>query len=992
MTPERWTQLQSLIVEAEALPQDARPEFLDGACIGDPALRAEVEAMLQSSQETRGLFERPEPTRPSDALGRPLPAGTRLGPWSIQKLVGRGGMGEVYDARRADGAFELRVAIKLLKRGLDSEAVVARFTRERRILAQLDHPNVAHVLDAGVAEDGRPFLAMEYVEGQAITEYIRGQSLPTAAVLRLMITVCEAVQAAHAKRIIHRDLKPNNVLVSNQGQVKLLDFGVAKALAEEDADATRMAGEAHALTPAYAAPEQLLGRALTPASDVYALGVMLYQVLTERLPHQRGGRSATEIALSLGQETTQRPSSVLRKDSGRLPEAQRSERLHTISKDLDLIVLKALHAVPGRRYASAGELAQDLLRLLEHKPVLARPDSLGYRATRFVQRNRLAVASVSAVILALSAGLAAALWQAHITRAREAELEQVVSFQSGMLQRISVESMGQRWLDHMRERLLSRLQSDPGLNKERLLANFDELRPLTSPTEVARQTLGESILEPSVNEINQRFAKQPALRARLMYSVAQDYYDTSLNDRDIQLLDQLLAFARPILGENDDVVLNARQLQARASAVSSNTAAREAVVNLEDVIRRRTALEGADGPNTLEVRLKTQWVKLTNVYGYIQTDEARSETELLVQDATRALGPESPISLEALEELAKIYSFQGKFDDANAILRRVVESRRRLGNLDTKSGLLALGLLCENLSDSFNLVEALAVCEDAVVREKRVLGDRHIFTLNDESSYADALRNTGRSVQSAELKHLVAEEFLQTFGRDNIDTVQVAADYIVAMSYSGKAADVLPVAGQQLVRSRGMNPIVPDFLANALWAQGIALTHLERYSEAGKDLVEAHELASRTYGPGSLPEMEVADALGWLLIQASNWDGAVRTLRPVAEHRKINSGPENPATRITEGRLGDALSRQGRFTEAVALMEPALASMRKKLPPDSPDLLDLQARLGRTHRDMGQVAQGCAELASALAGLKAEQPDILYIQHAERELAHCPHS
>ena len=396
MTLERWSQVQDLYLEAEALPEDARAEFLDGACEGDASLRAEVEALLGAAQTTRGLFERPNPTLPGETLGRPLGPGTRLGPWSIERLVGRGGMGEVYAARRADGAFELRVAIKVLKRGLDTDAVVARFSRERRILAQLDHPNIAHVLDAGASDDGRPFLAMEYVEGTPITEYARAQNLSTAAVLQLMITVCEAVQAAHARRIVHRDLKPSNVLVSTRGQVKLLDFGIAKALTEDDADATRLAGEAMVLTPSYAAPEQLLGKPASPASDVYALGVILYQLLAERFPHRRAGLSTREIALGLNQETTERPSTALRRERGRLPEAQRLERLHAVSKDLDLIVLKALHLDSGRRYSAAQELADDLRRLLESRPVQARPDSLAYRTGRFIRRNRRALLQLGA--------------------------------------------------------------------------------------------------------------------------------------------------------------------------------------------------------------------------------------------------------------------------------------------------------------------------------------------------------------------------------------------------------------------------------------------------------------------------------------------------------------------------------------------------------------------------------------------------------------------
>jgi len=363
--------------------------------------------------ETRVAVTHDPATLPGEACGEGLSPGTRLGPWRVERLIGRGGMGEVYEAQRADGTFELRAAVKLLKRGLDTVAVVGRFNRERRILAQLDHPNIAHVLDAGVAADGRPFLVMEYVDGQPVTEYLREREPPVAELLRLMITVCEAVQAAHARHIVHRDLKPSNVLVTPQGQVKLLDFGIAKALAEDDTESTRLVGEGTAMTPAYAAPEQLLGLPTTPATDVYALGVILYQLLVARLPHARSGRSTHDILRTLQRETAERPSTVLRRDRGRLPEPLRLDRLKSVSRDLDLIVLKALHGDPQRRYADGHEFADDLRRLLEHRPIRARPESARYRAARFIRRNRVMVASAAAIMLALAGGLGATLWQAR---------------------------------------------------------------------------------------------------------------------------------------------------------------------------------------------------------------------------------------------------------------------------------------------------------------------------------------------------------------------------------------------------------------------------------------------------------------------------------------------------------------------------------------------------------------------------------------------------
>lgn len=416
MTPEQWAQAQKLCLEAEDLPEAEQEAFLHTRCGDDQALFDQVLSMLRNVQHTQGILDRSAipSTGRTEGTEEQLPPALSLGPWQIGALVGRGGMGEVYEARRADGAFELRAAVKLLKRGLDTDSVVRRFLRERRILAQLAHPNIAHLLDAGVAPDGRPYLVMEFVEGLPITHYASSRVLPIHELLTLMLTVCDAVQVAHVRHIVHRDLKPSNVLVTPEGKVKLLDFGIAKLLDDEEGkEETKMQGESTPFTPEYAAPEQILGAQGTTASDVYSLGVILMELLTERLPHQRRGQSATEIALSLNKETVERPSTILRRERGRLSEPVRLARLKAVTRDLDLIVLKALHADPARRYATAQEFGDDLMRLMHLQPVLARPDSRAYRVGRYIRRNRLVVSAASAVMLALTLGLAAALWQAQ---------------------------------------------------------------------------------------------------------------------------------------------------------------------------------------------------------------------------------------------------------------------------------------------------------------------------------------------------------------------------------------------------------------------------------------------------------------------------------------------------------------------------------------------------------------------------------------------------
>jgi len=356
-----WARVESLFPQAAELGASERARFLDRECVSEPRVRAEIEAMLEAADGADPLFDAPVALGVTDTtMVELLAAGTRLGSWKIRSLIGHGGMGEVYLAERADGAYAMNVAIKLLKRELFSYVNAQRFLRERRVLARLSHPNIARVLDAGTTDDGRPYLVMEYVHGTRVTDYAHARQLPPREAARVMLAVAEAVAEAHRHGVVHRDLKPANVMVTDEQQVKLLDFGIAKLMDEDEAAAPGVLP----MTPAYAAPEQILGQPLTPAADVYALGVVLFQLLTRRLPHRREGMPLPVIAAGLKDEGPERPK----------------------AGDLGWIALKALAAEPQQRYANAGELAEDLRRYFAHLPVRARAPSIGYRVARLVRR------------------------------------------------------------------------------------------------------------------------------------------------------------------------------------------------------------------------------------------------------------------------------------------------------------------------------------------------------------------------------------------------------------------------------------------------------------------------------------------------------------------------------------------------------------------------------------------------------------------------------
>jgi eukaryotic-like serine/threonine-protein kinase len=396
MTREQWKRIKDVAISAMAEPVSARPAFLAAQCGADAALRREVESLLASADQARALFEPPAVAidgAPAalETIGdlEPGRIGERVGPYRIVRRLGGGGMGDAYLAARADDAYEKTVAIKLIKRGMSTDAVLRRFRRERQILADLDHPHIARLLDGGTTADGLPYFVMEYVDGLPLDAYCDAHQLATRERVALFVLVCDAVQHAHQRRVIHRDLKPSNILVTAGGTPKLLDFGISKLLSpepdEHDTESTLLS---RAMTPPYASPEQVRGDAIAVTADVYSLGVLLYELLAGRRPYRLDGRTLQEIDDIICHEQPARPSTLR----------------PGLAADLDSIVLMALRKEPERRYATAQGLSQDLSRHLSGLPVHARAGDAGYRAARFMWRHR-----VRAIELALVAAVIAAI-------------------------------------------------------------------------------------------------------------------------------------------------------------------------------------------------------------------------------------------------------------------------------------------------------------------------------------------------------------------------------------------------------------------------------------------------------------------------------------------------------------------------------------------------------------------------------------------------------
>jgi len=424
-TRERWRQVRELLEAALLEPREQRAAFVHARANGDAELESEVSRLIARDEALGGYLEPPRAIVEAARELRPLDeqrVGARIGAWRVERKLGSGGMGTVYLARREGGDFEQRGALKLLRAGLDSPQMVQRFRRERRLLAQIEHPNVARVLDGGASEDGAPYLVMEYVEGAPIDAHCAQRRMSINERLRLFVKVCHAVEHAHQHLVVHRDLKPGNILVDAQGEPKLLDFGLAKLLNDDGFDAHATQSGAHALTPAYASPEQVRGESVTTATDVYSLGVVLYELLTGSLPHKVATTSINELTRRICEVAPLPPSEAVDAlDASRAGARSPQLARRRLQGDLDTIVLKALHKEPARRYASALHLAEDLERHLDGWPVFARQDGFLYRARKFVGRHRALVAACSLALLVLLAGVAVStrLWLLAERRADE---------------------------------------------------------------------------------------------------------------------------------------------------------------------------------------------------------------------------------------------------------------------------------------------------------------------------------------------------------------------------------------------------------------------------------------------------------------------------------------------------------------------------------------------------------------------------------------------
>ena len=682
MEPDRWQRIEEAFFAGLDLDAAGRAELLAGVHGADPELAREVAAMLAAhdlgdDQDGQGI----ERLLLGDA-GPASRTGAQVGSYRLTELIGRGGMGEVYLAERSDGEFQQRVAVKLLRAGFDNPQAIARFRAERAILARLEHPHIARLLDGGVTEEGLPFLAMEHVRGEAIDQYCGTQDLSIEARLRLFVDVCRAVDFAHRSLVVHRDLKPSNILVTERGEVKLLDFGIAKILEEGAAEAATRTGLL-LLTPEYASPEQVRGGGITTATDIYALGLLLHEILT--------GQRAQPIAdLS--------PAGVARavcEDQPVLPSAAVPERLaRRLRGDLDTIVATALHKDPARRYASAERLADDILRHLGRRPIQARADSFGYRAGRFLRRHRLAAAASAAVVAALVIGLLLAV--SGLVRARRAEAEA------------------------RREAETARQVSD-------LLVGIFKV---SDPGEARGETITARELLDRGAERVRALTGQPAVQGKLLRTIGHAYSELGLYERAQGLFASDLAVRRFLHGEEHPEVAESLTLLADLANRRGDFARAESLaVQALAIQERMPGAEPLGVARTLAAAGNADWHA-----GDLASARNRLERSLAIKE--KVLGPSHPDLGGVLNDLAIVHWLGKDLDGARSLYERALPlMERRYGERhpDVAGGWNNLALV---------EIEA-GRYEEARRLHERALAIRRTVLAPDHPDIAESLNNLG---------------------------------------------------------------------------------------------------------------------------------------------------------------------------------------------------------------------------------------------------------
>lgn len=868
MDSERWKKISALYHQASELEGEARDRFLADACNSDDDLRREVEALLGVTGDAASGIGRVVETATAEYADH-LGSIKQIGPYRVLRVIGHGGMGQVFLAERADQEFERQVAIKTIPWMTVTPALIERFRQERQILANLDHPNIARMLDGGSSDEDMPYLVMEYVAGQNIIEYCQENNLSLKRKLDLFLQICDAVQYAHRKLVIHRDVKPSNILVTAEGSPKLLDFGIAKLL---DADAAVTRADMRFMTQQYASPELVRGEAASTATDIYGLGLLLYELLTDKFPYPVEGSTSVEIERLILETQPVAPSLAVANGNSRIP---------NLKGDLDNIVLMALRKEPERRYQSAKDLADDVRNFLTHRPVIARTATYRYRTGKFVYRHRLGVVAVTTAILAaitMTAFYTVQLAeQRDIARFEAAKAQEVVAFLTNLFTEADPQrSLGQpvsarQMLDSGAVRIIDELASQPELQAA-LMATIGESYRNMSELNAAREHLTKAL---KISEPALGITHLDVLKMRYLLGITTSF---------IGNFEEALALHQPdyeyLVGEHGQRSLEAATMLHQIAFVESRTGLHEQseshFLELIDIFRSHG--DAARAP------LATGLMG----YGTLLQDMGRQEesgTVLLeaVDIRKQIYGTQHPEYAAVINNLGNHYLSLGQTDDAEPVMEENIRLNRQLygenslpyavainnystlrSRLGDHEGSLELLLEAESifrvgygpespryaytqenianvLANLERGAEAEPYYESALAILEKLFGTEHVEYAITQSSYAGYLNAAGQfDAAVPELQHVI-NVFQSSLGPENNRTIAAGYKFAGALHGLGRSEEALAVLIPNVEIIRANESISPQ---TRIWTLGwLALIYHDtgRFEQALPVFAEALE-------------------------------------------------------------------------------------------------------------------------------------------------------
>jgi serine/threonine-protein kinase len=888
---EHQKAVDAILLRALDLPETERGAFLESACTGDDHLRAEVEGMLAmasaSTAQVADIVERAAWRLQVET--RPLAEGTRLGAYELVRELGRGGMGAVYLARRSDREYEKFCAIKIIRHGMETGEMLARFRFERQILARLEHPNVCRLLDGGTTEDGRPFLVMEYVEGTPLLEYCDRANLSLQQRLRTFVQICDAVAYAHRSLVIHRDLKASNILVAADGTPKLLDFGIAKLVADAP-DAAVTLTEQRILTPEYASPEQLRGEPLTTATDVYSLGVLLYRLLAGAHPYRADSTSAAAVIAAIYSQEPAQMSAAARghRDAG---------WVRRLRGDLDTIAATALRKEPERRYESAEAFSVDVRRYLEGLPVHARGDSFRYRASKFVGRNRAGTALAAVLILTLVAFVGATARQnVRITKERNTA-ERVSKF---------------------------------------LVEIFKAADPRASRTAdvTARQVLDEA-----AGRVSREMAGEPEVRATIEDSIGAAYVSLGLYDKAERLFRSALALRKGIFG--GEHVLVAVTLNNLAEARAAKGAYGEAEQMHVEALRIRRKLLGAEDPQTQQSASNLAVLYMTRgEYGKAE----QMDRETLAIRRRQAKGRSVDVAY-SLNNLAVLLYRKGEYGEAEKLYREALAEHQAVHSGPHPQWAMATTNLGVLLARTGRLVEAEALYREALEMRRKLYGGGHpdiALTLNNLGS----LQQEKLDFAAAEQSYTEAIEMYESLvGKDSVASATPLLNRGNLYAQQGRLSDAETELRHCLaIDEKALGPHHPSRALAATWLS-YTLMDEGKTEEAAKLLEQSLAVQRKMLNKGSVDLGMTLTAHANLLLKRGDVAQAEVSAREAVEilRKALPAGHWRIAS--AESSYGECLKRLGRPSEAGPLLQGAYEVLLAKRGTLCHRTLDARARL-----------------------------------------------